>query len=208
MTLRQIVNTLPFNKDFDLKQEIYQILGKLNQVALYALVAFILFAHLGNMPVNLWSEAQAKTIDSSEKMVIANVKNDYNFHQNQPEKSYFNTIKDVKKREIEALLKQGKVINMTVTAYNSEVGQCDDTPCITANGFNVCEHGIEDVIATNILPFGTKVMFPDLYGDKIFTVQDRMNAKYSYRADIWMVHRADAIQFGAHYNVKMVVLGK
>ena len=24
----------------------------------------------------------------------------------------------------------------SVTAYNSEVAQCDDTPCITANGFN------------------------------------------------------------------------
>ncbi len=114
----------------------------------------------------------------------------------------------MEKREIQALLNQGRVINMTVTAYNSEVGQCVSTPCITANGFNVCEHGIEDVIATNILPFGTKVMFPELYGDKVFTVQDRMNAKYSYRADIWMLNHSDAIQFGAHYNVKMVVLGK
>lgn len=208
MTLRQIVNTLPFNKDFDLKQEIYQILGKLNQAALYALVAFILFAHLGNMPVNLWYEAQAKTINMEKVAILNESKNDYNFHIDQPEKAYFSTIKEVQKREIQALLSQGRVINMTVTAYNSEVGQCDDTPCITANGFNVCEHGIEDVIATNILPFGTKVMFPELYGDKVFTVQDRMNAKYSYRADIWMVNRADAIQFGAHYNVKMVVLGK
>jgi hypothetical protein len=44
----------------------------------------------------------------------------------------------------------------TVTAYNSEVGQCDSTPCITANGFNVCEHGIEDTVAANWLPFGAK----------------------------------------------------
>ena len=33
-----------------------------------------------------------------------------------------------------------------ITAYNSEVGQCDNSPCITANGFNVCEHGIEDTV--------------------------------------------------------------
>ncbi len=208
MTLRQIVTTLPFNKTIDVKQEIYQILSKFNQVAVYALVAFALFISFGKMPVNLYDYAQAKTIAPEKVALMTETKNDYNFHANQPEKAYFSTIKEVEKREIQALLKQGKVINMTVTAYNSEVGQCDSTPCITANGFNVCEHGIEDVIATNILPFGTKVMFPELFGDKIFTVQDRMNAKYTYRADIWMINHSDAIQFGAHYNVKMVVLGK
>jgi 3D (Asp-Asp-Asp) domain-containing protein len=208
MTLRQIVTNLPFNKEIDLKQEIYQILSKFYQVALYAVVAFILVMTLNKMPINLWSIAQAKTTNPEKVAVMMETPNAYNFHSNTPEKAYFSTIKEVQKREIQALLSQGRVINMTVTAYNSEVGQCDSTPCITANGFNVCEHGIEDVIATNILPFGTKVMFPELFGDKVFTVQDRMNAKYSYRADIWMVHRYDAIQFGAKYNVKMVVLGK
>ena len=42
----------------------------------------------------------------------------------------------------------------TVTAYNSEVSQCDGDPCTTANGFNLCEHGIEDSVAANFLPFG------------------------------------------------------
>ena len=130
----------------------------------------------------------------------------YNFHVNKPAKEYFNTINEVRERDIKRLLAQGNIMNMTVTAYNSEVAQCDSTPCITADGFNVCEHNTEDVIATNILRFGTKVMFPELFGDRVFTVHDRMNAKYSYRADIWMRNHNDAIQFGANYNIKMVVL--
>ncbi len=84
----------------------------------------------------------------------------------------------------------------TITAYNSEAAQTDSSPCITANGFNVCEHGIEDTIAANFLKFGTKVKIPELYGDRIFIVRDRMNKRYSERLDIWMVNRQDAIKFG------------
>ncbi|MBN2854305.1 3D domain-containing protein [Patescibacteria group bacterium] len=84
----------------------------------------------------------------------------------------------------------------SMTAYNSEVGQTDDSPCITANGFNVCEHGIEDTIAANFLPFGTKVRVPELFGDRIFIVRDRMNKRYTERVDVWMLERSDALQFG------------
>ncbi len=84
----------------------------------------------------------------------------------------------------------------TITAYNSEVAQCDNTPCITANGFNVCKHGIEDTIAANFLKFGTKVRIPDIFGDKIFIVRDRMNKRYSNRVDVWMLEKADAKNFG------------
>lgn len=83
-----------------------------------------------------------------------------------------------------------------MTAYNSEAAQTDDSPCITANGFNVCEHGIEDTIAANFLKMGTKVKIPDLYGDRIFVVRDRMNKKHPDRVDIWMKDRASAIKFG------------
>ena len=84
----------------------------------------------------------------------------------------------------------------TMTAYNSEVAQTDDTPCITANGFDVCAHGIEDTVAANFLKFGTKVRIPDLFGDRIFVVRDRMNKRYPDRVDVWMLERSDAIQFG------------
>lgn len=91
------------------------------------------------------------------------------------------------------------------TAYNSLEGQTDDTPCITANGFDVCEHGIENVIATNYLPLGAKVRFPDLFGDRIFYNMDRMNSRYYQRVDFWMLERSDAIKFGLR-NIRMEVL--
>lgn len=83
-----------------------------------------------------------------------------------------------------------------ITAYNSDAAQTDDSPCITANGFNVCKHGQEDTIAANFLKFGTKVKIPELYGDRIFVVRDRMNAKHPNRVDIWMKDRTSAIKFG------------
>jgi 3D (Asp-Asp-Asp) domain-containing protein len=94
-------------------------------------------------------------------------------------------------------LKVKHSLNLVLTAYNSEIGQCDDTPCITANGFNVCKHGKEDTVAINGVKFGTKVRFPDLFGDRVFVVRDRMNARYnSGRGDIWMVSKAEAKKFG------------
>ena len=83
-----------------------------------------------------------------------------------------------------------------ITAYNSDVAQTDDSPCITANGFNVCQHGQEDTIAANFLKFGTKVKIPEVYGDRVFTVRDRMNVSHPNRVDIWMKNRTSAIKFG------------
>lgn len=78
------------------------------------------------------------------------------------------------------------------TAYSSDPWQTDSTPCYPAMDFNMCEHyekyGLEDTIAANFLPLGTKVKLPELFGDKVFTVRDRMNARYNgtNRIDIWV----------------------
>ena len=92
-----------------------------------------------------------------------------------------------------------------ITAYSSTVDQTDDTPCITANGFDLCAHGQEDVVAANFLPFGTKIRIPEYFGDRVFTVQDRMNARYYYHADIWMKTRQAAKEFGLVYSTVEVV---
>lgn len=97
-------------------------------------------------------------------------------------------------------LRVNKSFNIYMTAYNSEVGQCDDTPCITANGFDVCKHNSEDTVATNILPFGTKIRIPEYFGDRVFVVRDRMNKRYTHRLDIWMKDKTDARKFGLKYT--------
>lgn len=97
-------------------------------------------------------------------------------------------------------------VNTVITAYNSEIGQTDDNPCITANGFNLCKHANEDTVAINGMKMGTKVRFPELFGNKVFVVRDRMNARYdSNRADVWMISKADAKNFGVKF-AKMEVL--
>lgn len=80
-----------------------------------------------------------------------------------------------------------------VTAYSSTVDQTDSTPFITASG----SHVRDGIVAANFLRFGAKVRFPDIYGDKIFVVEDKMNSRYPYRVDIWMRSREEAKEFGA-----------
>jgi 3D (Asp-Asp-Asp) domain-containing protein len=92
------------------------------------------------------------------------------------------------------------VKTVVASAYNSVPEQTDDTPFITASGTHV-RHG---VIAANFLPIGTHVTIPDIYGDEIFVVEDRMNERYQNNIDIWMESIADAKQFGRR-SVKIYV---
>lgn len=96
-----------------------------------------------------------------------------------------------------------ETLNLRVTAYASEVDETDSTPFITADG----DHVHDGIVATNLLPFGTKVMIPALFGDKVFTVDDRMNPKFSHSIDIWMSTRNAAVDFGVH-TANVVVLGQ
>lgn len=89
-----------------------------------------------------------------------------------------------------------KTLQIAVTAYSSTPDQTSGDPFITASGSRVHD----GVIAANFLPIGTRVRFPDHYGDKIFTVEDRMHARYWQRADIWMETRDEAKQWGVRYT--------
>ena len=79
-----------------------------------------------------------------------------------------------------------------MTAYSSTPDQTDATPFITANGTTVHD----GIIAANWLKFGTRVRIPDMFGDKVFIVADRMNPRFDDRADIWMADRTQAMNFG------------
>lgn len=93
-----------------------------------------------------------------------------------------------------------RVIYVTVTAYSSTPDQTDDSPFITADGTWVHD----GTLAANFLRFGTKVRLPDFSGDKVYVVEDRMNQRYPYRADIWMETREAAKQFGVR-TLKMEI---
>lgn len=93
-------------------------------------------------------------------------------------------------------LKVVKTDFVTVTAYTSEIGQTDGNPCRTANGYDLCKYNIEDTVAANFLPFGTKIKLPDVFGDKVFVVRDRMNSRYNEYVDVWFKDKQEAKRFG------------
>jgi 3D (Asp-Asp-Asp) domain-containing protein len=88
-----------------------------------------------------------------------------------------------------------QTIRIPITAYSSTPDQTDGNPYITASGARVRD----GIVAANFLPIGTLVRIPDLYGDKIFVVKDRMNSRYWKRMDIWMSTRQEALNFGLRY---------
>jgi 3D (Asp-Asp-Asp) domain-containing protein len=91
-----------------------------------------------------------------------------------------------------------------ITAYSSTHSQTDGTPFITASNKKVAD----GIIANNYFPFGTKVKIPELYGDKIFVVEDRMNSRKSnYQFDIWFADHQEAINFGAQ-RTTIEILGR
>jgi len=94
-----------------------------------------------------------------------------------------------------------KTYDVWVTAYSSTPDQTDSTPFITASGIRVKD----GIIAVNFLPFGTKVLIPELFGDKVFTVEDRMHRRKTNNVDIWMSSRSKALKFGIA-RAKIVIL--
>lgn len=102
------------------------------------------------------------------------------------------------KRQLPMVAKAKKV---WITAYSSTPDQTDDTPFTTASG----SHVRDGIIATNMLPFGTKVQIPALFGDKVFIVEDRMHRRKIDMVDIWFPTRTEALRFGSNY-AEIVVL--
>ncbi len=91
-------------------------------------------------------------------------------------------------------IEPAQTIKMVVTAYSSTPEETDDTPFITASGKTV-EDGI---VANNLLPFGTEIRIPEIYGDKVFVIEDRMHWKKGYyHLDIWFSDTQQAKDFGA-----------
>lgn len=107
---------------------------------------------------------------------------------------------DIKTTEIQETPVETLV--MRITAYASVPDETDNTPFITANG----THVHDGVVASNILPFGTKIEIPGLFGDKVFTVEDRMSRRIKNTIDIWMPTKLNAVDFGVTHT-SVVVLG-
>jgi len=83
----------------------------------------------------------------------------------------------------------------TVTAYSSSPDETSGDPFVTASG----DRTTSGVLAHQYLPFGTKVRFPEVFGDKIFVVKDRLHEKHTseFLFDMWVHSKAEAKAWGA-----------
>lgn len=88
-----------------------------------------------------------------------------------------------------------KTLEVLATGYSSTVDQTDSSPFITASGKNVGD----GILAANFLPFGTRIKIPEVFGDKLFVVEDRMNSRYNGKniIDVWFSERQTALEFGS-----------
>ena len=76
---------------------------------------------------------------------------------------------------------------------NAQEGMCfSGNPMITASG----TRSREGIVATNFLPFGTKIRVPSIFGDRVFTVEDRMSSRFQNTVDIVVPSQTAAINFG------------
>lgn len=118
---------------------------------------------------------------------------------------YIKTEKETEEEMVD--LKVVSIHTVRITGYSSTPDQTDDTPFITASGAYVRD----GIIAANVyvngrrIPFGTLVRIPEIYGDKIFIVEDRMNVRYTNNIDIWFPERSLAKTFGSKKAVIEIV---
>lgn len=104
----------------------------------------------------------------------------------------------------DALLNQtnlGSYLTVDVTGYSSSPEETDDDPFITASGKYVGE----GIVAANFLPLGTKIRFPERFGNQIFVVEDRMNKRFYDKVDIWFDTKEEAKNFGVQ-SLKIEIL--
>lgn len=111
--------------------------------------------------------------------------------------NFLNSIIKEKPKQLEKKAeKTVRTETVNFTAYSSTVSQCDGDPFTTASGSRVRD----GVTAANFLPFGTKFKIPEIFGNKIFVVEDRMAKRYWKTVDIWMPNYKSAINFGKKYG--------
>jgi 3D (Asp-Asp-Asp) domain-containing protein len=129
-------------------------------------------------------------INDSQQEIISNDNGEY-YNSND---TFFSAI-----NSIETAVRTKRI---TVTAYSSTPDQTDDSPFITASGAWV----YDGIVASNFLPFGTKVRFPELFRDKIFTVDDKMHDRFAdTRVDIWFSDRESAKEFGIKETIMEIL---
>ncbi len=94
-------------------------------------------------------------------------------------------------------------ITVSMSAYTSRVEETDSTPCISADGTNICKYD-GCIVASNDYPFDTIL---DVEGFGKCVVKDRMSSRYTGTGNMDIYFRYDlegALQFGRQ-NLKIKI---
>lgn len=94
------------------------------------------------------------------------------------------------------------LVYFKITGYSSSPDETDETPWLTA--MNTLAR--DGVVASNDLPLGTKIKIPSIFGDKIFTVEDRLNERFRGVIDVWFPSKEEALNFGVYDDVLVEIL--
>lgn len=175
-------------------------------ISVVLLTMFILTSNSANAGLLDWTNKDAENahpfIDSDSNWSISKLAKFGLIQKDDPE-NVSEPIVAVKIPEVAAY-------TVVATAYSSTVDQTDSTPCIAASGYNVCNK-TDNIIAVSrdlvrLLGYGTRVRFPELYGQKVFRIEDTMNMRFTRRIDFHLDSREEAKNFGIKRGVKMEVL--
>lgn len=186
-------------------------------ISVVLLTMFILTSNSANAGLLDWTNKDADNahplIDSNSNWSVSKLAKFDLIQKDKLEDISEPTIVPVQKiKVIKTAVKISTVAAYTVvaTAYSSTPDQTDSTPCIAASGYNVCTK-TDNIIAVSrdlvrLLGYGTQVRFPELYGQKIFRVEDTMNMRFTDRIDFHLDSREEAKNFGIKRGVKMEVI--
>lgn len=123
--------------------------------------------------------------------------------QKQTHKKHYE--QEARQQRREDLIKKRRVAPITVTKYNPEPKQTDSTPFIMASNKRVFTGAIalsRDLEEKYNLKFGDIVCLEEL---GCFSFQDRMNKKWTNRADLFEWSKKEAKRFGAVQDKLIIV---
>jgi len=164
----------------------------LNKLAKSGIVVLVLCFSFFSPWSGLIVEGSPSTIINSSEQEILSADNEEFYHNSND--TFFTAV-----HSLQPSIETRKI---TITAYSSTPDQTDDSPFITASGVWV----YDGIVASNFLPFGTKVRFPELFRDKIFTVDDKMHERFTdTRVDIWFPDRESAKEFGIKETIMEIL---
>lgn len=107
----------------------------------------------------------------------------------------------------------GNPVELTTTAYTSEIRQTDNQPCIAASNYPICEAYEEDpylIACPREYALGT--LFLREKTGEIYTCRDRLSKKNDQQIDIYMGYDTkNAVEYGRqteiwkpiHYTIKL-----